>query len=157
MSCTRVLNVCSIAVVTLLTPSALECQCNQSLHAGITAQFVKKQPGFTRPSSVLLSFLLVNDSDTPLDVEAGSWKIAINGTELPDSDWIFGNGPMPTSGWSRLSSGEHYELAKALSLEKYFPKPGEYRIAWKGKTFHSPTITLKLSEGDFAGEQSVVR
>jgi hypothetical protein len=152
-----VLNLCSIVVFILVSASALECQCNQNLHAGITAQLVKKPPKVTAPSSVLLSFLLVNDSDTPLDVEAGSWRIAINGTEVPDSDWIFGNGPMPTSGWSRLSSGEHYELGKALSLEKYFPKPGEYRIAWKGKTFHSPTITLKLSEEDFAGEQSLVR
>jgi hypothetical protein len=75
----------------------------------------------------------------------------VNGIEPSDSGWIFGNGPMPTTGWSPLSPGEHYELGKALSLDAYFPKPGEYRIAWKGSKFQSPTITLKLSEKDFAG------
>jgi hypothetical protein len=93
--------------------------------------------------------LLVNDSDSSVDVAAESWKIIVNGAELPDSGWIFGNGPMPTTGWTHLSPGEHYELGKALSLAQYFPQPGEYRISWKGKSFQSPAITLKLSNKDF--------
>ena len=41
------------------------------------------------------AFLLVNDSGSSLDVAANSCKIVVNGAELADSGWIFGNGPMP--------------------------------------------------------------
>jgi len=42
------------------------------LHADIRAQIM---PPNTETPSVILTFLLLNDSETPLDVEAGSWRI----------------------------------------------------------------------------------
>jgi hypothetical protein len=42
------------------------------LHAGIRAQII---PPYTENPSMMLTFLLLNDSETPVDVEAGSWRI----------------------------------------------------------------------------------
>lgn len=57
------------------------------LHAGIRAQII---PPYTETPSVMLSFVLLNDSDAPIDVEAGSWSIVIDGSELKNSGDIFG-------------------------------------------------------------------
>lgn len=119
-------------------------QCS-GLHGGITAELVQMKPGYTEPAHVQLTFLLINDSDSPLDVAAGSWKIVVDGIELADSGWIFGNGPMPTDGWKSLQPGQYYELGKALPADKYFPDTGEHKVSWRGKGFQSATITVKIS------------
>jgi hypothetical protein len=92
--------------------------------------------------SVWVTFLLLNDSEATLNVSAESWKIVIDGEELRDSDYLFGNGVMPEGGYRNLRPGATYSLGKALSLSKYFPEQREYRISWKGKNFQSPTITF---------------
>jgi hypothetical protein len=86
--------------------------------------------------------VLLNDSDKALEVHAESWKIVVNGVELKDSGWIFGNGPGPVGGYRILNPGDQYELGKALSISTYFQSPGEYKVAWKGAEFESPTITV---------------
>jgi hypothetical protein len=96
----------------------------------------------------MLGFMLVNDSDSAMDVTAGSWQIVIDGVELRDSDWIFGNGPGPVGGFRTLQPGEYYQLGKALPIDKYFPNAGEHRISWKGKGFRSPTVTIKIDVPD---------
>jgi hypothetical protein len=123
---------------------AVHAQC-AGLHAGITAQFVQVKPGYTEPAHVQMAFLLINDSDSAVDVKAGSWKIVIDGLELQDSDLIFGNGPMPTGGWTTLEAGQYYELGKALPTSKYFPEAGEHKVSWRGDGFRSSTITIKVS------------
>lgn len=114
------------------------------LHAGIRAQII---PPSTETPSVMLSFLLLNDSGVPLDVEAGSWRLVINGRELGDLDTqqIFGNGPMPKGGYRVLRPGETYDFEKELSIAKYFLPDGLYKVSWKGTAFQSPTISVKIS------------
>lgn len=112
------------------------------LHAGIRAQII---PPYTETPSVMVSFLLLNDSDAPIDVEAGSWSIVINGSELKNSGEIFGNGPMPVGGYHSLKPGESYELAKSLPIVEYFLPNGEHEVSWKGTGFHSPTITVTIN------------
>ena len=123
-------------------PGVLQCQCVSGLHGGIQAQVLALQAGYTDEPRVMLSFVLLNDTNAPLTVHEDSWKIVVNGRELEDSGGIFGNGPHPIGGYGTLKPGESYQLGKALSLNEYFPTPGEYKVAWKGKGFESPTITV---------------
>jgi hypothetical protein len=126
---------------TLKTPkkgSALPKNCS-GLHAGIRAQVISPNT-----PSVVLSFLLLNDSATPVDVEAGSWRIVVNGSELNDSGMIFGNGPMPV-GYQVLKPGESYEFGKALSIAEYFLPNGQCKVSWKGAAFQSPTIMVTIT------------
>lgn len=119
-------------------------QCH-GLHAGITSTIVGQKSGDTNAPYVMLSFTLVNDSQSALNVTASSWKIVVNGVELPDSDYIFGNGAMPANGWNVLQPGEHYELGKGLPIAKYFPHSGNYKVSWRGKEFESPVVTIAIS------------
>jgi len=112
------------------------------LQAGIRAQIM---PPYTETPSLLLTFVLLNDSETPLDVEAGSWRIVIDGDELKDSGWIFGNGPAPESGYKVLNPGESYAFGKALPIAEYFLPNGQYKVSWKGTAFQSPTITVTIT------------
>ena len=111
------------------------------LHAGIRAQII---PPYTETPSVMLTFVLSNDSDTPVDVEAGSWKIVVDGSELSDSG-IFGNGVMPEGGYRILKPGESYELGKALPIAEYFLPNGQHKVSWKGIGFESPTISVTIT------------
>jgi hypothetical protein len=146
----RMSHVCGLgilagAMLTLIVP--VKAQCNPALHAGIRAQIVPIKDGYSQPAHVLF-----NDSDSAVDVAANSWKIVVDGVELSESGWIFGNGPMPATGWTQLQPGQHYELGKALPIAKYFTHPGEYRVSWRGERFQSPTITVKVSDKDFAAQ-----
>jgi hypothetical protein len=124
------------------TPSkgdALNCH---GLHAGIRAQII---PPYTETPSVMLTFVLLNDSDAPLNVESGSWRIVINRSELNDSGMIFGNGPGPVGGNKVLKPGETYEFGKALPIAEYFLANGQYKVSWKGAAFQSPSITVTIT------------
>jgi hypothetical protein len=126
------------------TPSKggeLAGKCSE-LHAGIRAQII---PPYTETPSVMLTFVLLNDSERPLDVEAGSWRIVINGGERNDSGMIFGNGPEPEGGYKVLKPGESYEFGKALPIAEYFLPNGQYKLSWKGAAFQSPTITVTIT------------
>jgi hypothetical protein len=57
--------------------STSRCDCT-GLHAGITAELTK---GYSEPS-VMLSFILLNDSQKKLMATPESWKIVIDGKEL---------------------------------------------------------------------------
>jgi len=120
-------------------------QCRPGLHAGIRAQIVPLKGGYTEPAHVQLSFLLLNDSESLVDVVASSWKIVVDGVELPDSGFIFGNGIAPGGGWKTLRPGEHYSLGRSLPLDKYFTHRGEHRVSWRGEGFQSPTITVQIT------------
>jgi hypothetical protein len=115
---------------------ALNCH---GLHAGIRAQII---PPYTETPSVMLTFVLLNDSDTPLDVEAGSWRIVINGSELNDSG-IFGNGIRPVGGYKILKPGETYEFGKGLPIAEYFLPNGQYKVSWKGERSKAPVSLLR--------------
>jgi hypothetical protein len=114
------------------------------LHAGLRAEFVAAKQGVTEPPHVMLSFILLNDSDDSIDAVDGGWVLVIDGAEVRDSGMVFGNGPEPVGGWGTLKPGESYEFGKGLPLTQYFPHAGQYRISWKGKHFQSSTIKIRL-------------
>ena len=111
------------------------------LHAGITAQLTQ---GYSDPS-VMISFHLLNDSETTQSTAPESWQIVIDGKELKDSDWILGNGPQPTEGYGTLAAGATFDFGKALPIAKYFSEAREHRISWKGRYFQSPTVAVRIS------------
>ena len=93
----------------------------------------------------MLTFILLNDSDAPINAVEGGWQIVIDGKELKDSDSIFGNGTGPVGGYGTLKPGESYEFGKGLELSRYFPEEREYKVSWKGKAFRSSTITVRVT------------
>lgn len=116
------------------------------LHAAIRAEIIRPEPRNTQPPFVQLSFVVLNDSRAPLNAAEGGWQIVIDGKELEDSDFIFGDGPGPIGGYGILKPGESYTFGKALDLSKYFPEEREYTVSWKGKRFQSSTISVRVSE-----------
>jgi hypothetical protein len=110
----------------------------------LRAEVVRIDPPFTEPSRVALSFVLLNDSEEPIDVRRGEWKIVLNGVELKDSEMIFGSGPESGGGYSVLQPGESYEFGKGLPLDEYFPLPQTYEIYWKGHGFRSSTDRVSV-------------
>lgn len=119
--------------------STLQDHC-RGLHAGITAELTQ---GYREPS-VMVGFLLLNDSEKTRNTAPESWRIIIDGEELKDSDWIFGNGPAPTEGYGTLAPGSVFRFGKALSIAQYFPVAGDHRVSWKGTYFESPTVTVRI-------------
>ncbi len=117
----------------------------RGLHAGISAQFVGRDPSNNQTPFVAVSFVLLNDGDTPEDTSPGTWTLVIDGKESTDSGMIFGNGPRPAGGWRTLNPGETAQFAAALDVTKYFPEVRGYKLSWNGIGFQSPTITVKTS------------
>ena len=115
------------------------------LHAAIRGELVRRDPPYTEPPFVMLSFILLNDSEKPINTIEEGWTIVIDGKELEDSGYIFGNGPGPVGGWGVLNPGESYQFGKGLPFSRYFPKEREYRVFWKGKGFRSSTITVRVT------------
>src|SRR5690349_20874079 len=87
------------------------------LHAGISAQLTQ---GYGEPS-VMVTFLLLNDSETTRGAAPESWKLVIDGKELEDSTFLFSNGPGPIGGYGSLAPGATFNFGKALPIAKYFP------------------------------------
>ena len=92
----------------------------------------------------MLTFVLLNDSDAPINTVEESWQIVIDGKELKESDIIFGNGLQPVGGWGILKPGESFKFGKGLTLSNYFPDEPEYKVSWKGKGFQSSTIVVRI-------------
>jgi len=138
----------AVLAATLITSIAAQDRSEQNcagLHAAIRGELVRRDPPYTQPPFVMLTCILLNDSEAPINAVDGGWKIVIDGKELEDSDFIFGNGPGPVGGWGTLKPGESYEFGKALELSRYFPEEREYRVFWKGKAFRSSTITVRVT------------
>lgn len=95
--------------------------------------------GWTK--ELLVYFTLVNDGSETIDPKIESSKIIINGVEVKDSGFIFGNGPRDKR-WRALPPGDSLEFTYAL--EKYFKEPGIYRVSWKGEHFETPTIVFRV-------------
>jgi hypothetical protein len=136
-------------LVTTLVPFSvaqekLEKSCG-GLHAAIRGELVRRDPPYTQPPFVMLTFILLNDSDAPVNAVEGGWQIVIDGKVLKDSDFIFGNGVTPVEGFGTLKPGESYEFGKGLELTRYFTEEREYKISWRGKEFQSSTIVVTVT------------
>src|SRR5688572_27061514 len=90
---------------------------------------------------LLVHFTLVYDGSNTINPKIESSKIIINGVELKDSGFVFGNGPRDTR-WRALPPGDSLEFTYAL--EGYFKEPGIYRVSWKGEHFETPTIVFRV-------------
>lgn len=112
------------------------------LHAALRGE---PSPPYQQPPVVQLTFILLNDSENPINAVEERWKIVIDGKELKDSDFILCCGPRPSGGFGTLKPGESYDFGVALERGKYFPEKREYRVFWKGKGFQSSTITVDLT------------
>lgn len=141
------------ATITLLAAAFIPFHATQDnaekncggLHAAIRGELVRRDPPYTQPPFVMLTFILLNDGEAPINSVEGGWQIVIDDKELKDSDFIFGNGPAPSGGWGILNPGESYEFGKGLELSKYFPEEREYQVSWKGRGFRSSTITVNVT------------
>jgi hypothetical protein len=80
----------------------------------------------------------------PLNSVDGGWTIVVDGKELADSGYIFGNGPGPVGGFGILNPGESYEFGKGLPVGTYFPQPGEHTISWKSAHFQSSSVKITI-------------
>jgi len=115
------------------------------LHAAISGEVVRGDPLATQSPYVMLTFVLLNDSDAPINTVEESWQIVIDEKELKDSGLIFGNGPRPVGGWGVLKPGESFQFGKGLGPSNYFPKERDYKVSWKGKRFQSSTIVVRIT------------
>ena len=134
----------AILIPSIAAQNTLEQSCG-GLHAAIRGELVRRDPPYTEPPFVMLSFILLNDSEKPINSAEEGWTIVIDGKELGDSGYILGNGPGPVGGWGVLNPGESYQFGKELPLSRYFPEEREYRVFWKGKGFRSSTITVNVT------------
>jgi hypothetical protein len=138
----RSCNAAIAAAIAFYSISAM-AQCSAGLHAGINWRTETVKLGGVDTRRVTLEFLLLNDSDAPLDVARPSWKIVVNGVALPESGFIFGNGP-DSHPSPILDPGDNIQIFKALDIDKFFTNPGEYKIYWEGDCFKSPTIAVTI-------------
>lgn len=134
----------ALLIPPIAAPNTSEQSCG-GLHAAIRGELVRRDAPYTEPPFVMLSFILLNDSEQPIDAAAEDWRIVIDGKELADSGYIFGNGPGPVGGWGVLNPGESYQFGKALPVGEYFPVEREYRVFWRSKGFRSSTITVRVT------------
>jgi hypothetical protein len=136
-----------LLTLTLITSLAAQDQHDAcgGLHAAISGEVVRRDPLATQSPYVMLTFVLLNDSDAPINTVEESWQIVIEGKELKESDIIFGNGLRPVGGWGLLKPGESYQFGNGLALSNYFPEEREYKVSWKGKGFQSSTIVVKIA------------
>jgi hypothetical protein len=96
-------------------------------------------------SSYNLSFIVLNDGQSPTNSTAGGWQIVIDGKELSDSSCLFGNGMQPEGGYNTLNPGEWYELRMKLEISKYFHSLGQPTVSWKGQGFESSTLKVNIT------------
>jgi hypothetical protein len=135
----------AIAGPRVLRPSDVTEQSCSGLHAGIRAQLLRDDPNGSRPALVILSLTVLNDGQSPINSTAGGWQIVIDGKELSDSTYLFGNGMQPEGGYNILNPGEWYELGLKLEISKYFHTLGEHTVSWKGQGFQSSTLKVNIT------------
>ena len=139
----------TIALLALILIPSLTAQDKHDscggLHAAIGGEVVRRDPLATQSPYVMLTLVLLNDSDAPINTVEESWQIVIDGKELKESDIIFGNGLRRVGGWGVLKPGESYQFGEGLALSNYFPEEREYKVSWKGKGFQSSTIVVRIT------------
>ena len=108
----------------------------------IEAELVRRAPPYTQPPFVNLLYTLLNDGESPATSSEASWKLFIDGKEVPD---VWGIGLGPSGGYGTLNPGQSYRLGVALELSKYFPEVRDYKVYWMGNGFQSSTITIRVT------------
>lgn len=114
-------------------------QQSTNLWAAISVSDPLFQESWTK--DLMIHFTLVNDGSEIIDPKIESSKIIINGEELENSGFIFGNG-IRSKNWNALAPGD--ALRFSLGLNEYFKKPGIYKVSWKGENFHAAEIIFRV-------------
>ncbi len=140
---------CTLTIIAILVPFvASQDNANKDcagLHAGIRAELVRRDPNYSRPAFVMVSFVLLNDGPNLVNSTEGGWKIVIDGRQVSDSQYVLFNGIQPDGGWGILKPGESYEFGRELEISKYFPKLGEHTLCWEGPRFQSSAIKVNIT------------
>lgn len=134
-----------VLAATLIPPLAARNEPEKnggSLHAAIRAELVRRDPPYTQPPFVMVTFILLNDGESPVNATEEVWKLFIDGKE---QEGAFNSGPQPIGGYGTLNPGEYYEFGVGLELSRFFPQERDYKMYWKGKGFRSSTITVKVT------------
>jgi hypothetical protein len=121
---------------------AAEAKDEPKLWAGITASTPVVHG---RAPRLQIYFSLVNDGQRTVDPKIGSSKLVINGKVPKDWDFVINNGPRSSEA-DALPPGRF--LLFGYALERYFGKPGVYRVYWKGEAFKSPVIVIRVMPDD---------
>jgi hypothetical protein len=90
---------------------------------------------------LMIHFTLVNGGTLAIDPKQETWRLFINGQELTDSGFIFGNGPRDAR-WKSLPPGD--SLRFSYALERYFKEPGIYRVSWRGEGFETLPMEFRV-------------
>jgi hypothetical protein len=88
-----------------------------------------------------IEFSLVNDGANVIDPRIAESGIVINGKEITEPGSVFGSASKDPP-FKALSSGESLQFG--VLLGEHFKEPGTYRVSWKGASFQSPEIVLRI-------------
>lgn len=89
-----------------------------------------------------IHFQLKNISKEKLDPKITESELIVDGKELPDSAFLFGNGPRDAR-FTGLPPGEALHFTYALGSK--FTKAGIYTLGWRGKNFEAEPITFTVT------------
>jgi hypothetical protein len=88
-----------------------------------------------------MNFGVYNDGPSPVHPKIGASHLYINGVEPKDWPIVINNG-LRTPEFEALPSG-HF-LSFGYMLERYFQKPGIYKVRWEGDNFRSAELTFRV-------------
>ena len=113
----------TLVLLTCVTPQHEPAE--TQLWAALSVSQPLFQEGWT--NNLMIHFTLVNDGSDTVNVEEliNTSRIVVDGRELEDSGFIFGNGPRPTDPF--LSPGKYRQFAYALG--ERFRRPGIYHVS----------------------------
>ena len=129
----------------LIALAAAICSSDAASSNSVWAAISAGKPIFVAgKDEVEITFAAVNDTKLPVRYALirDEGVLVINGQELRDSSFIFGNGPH--------SSEEFLQPGKTClfgyRLTDHFRKPGDYEVIWKGRGFQTKPIAFRVVE-----------
>jgi hypothetical protein len=87
---------------------------------------------------LLIEFSLVNDGSTPIDPGISHSRLIVNGQEAAGSILAEAEDPRYRS----LAVGDRLQFTRKLG--DMFRSPGTYRLSWRGESFQSRELTLRV-------------
>ena len=94
-----------------------------------------------RVKRLVIHFALQNDGKEAINPRVESWRVNINGTDHPDSQFTFANGPRDDR-WESLPAGDYLRFTYVLG--DWFKEPGTYKVVWKGDDFESAPVFFRV-------------
>lgn len=121
-----------------------ESPTNKRLWAGIGSHYsaYKVNAAGVFDNQVQIAFTVVNDGIMAADPELNASQLLVNGTVIDrwPNQIAFGIGPAKNR--DSIPPGDLTMIN--MDLTSYFPKPGLYKVKWKGKAFQSNELILRV-------------